>query len=82
MHYAVQEKSNDIIKLLLNSGAYVNVEDDNGNTPLWRAVFDYDGDKEIIKTLLKYGANKQHSNKHGVSIKELVEESGDLNELF
>ena len=45
----------DLVKLLLENGADVNVRDDDGNTPLTNALSN--GDKEMMKLLLKYGAD-------------------------
>ena len=63
--------------MLLKAGAKVDVQDNNGNTPLGRAVFDARGRTGMVKLLLKHGADRHHKNKHGVSPSELVKTFGD-----
>ena len=73
-HFAVQECNYEIVKLFLESGATVDIEDSYGNTPLGRALFnvrDQEGGK-VIKLLLKYGANKYKKNKSDVSPYDLA----------
>jgi len=78
LHYAVQENSKEIVKLLLEKDAVVDQLDENGNSPLWRAVFDFNGDFKVIKILVNAGANVNLVNMHGVSIKELAEGNNEL----
>jgi ankyrin repeat protein len=80
LHFSVQEGSSEIAEKLLKCGCRVDPEDENGNTPLWRAVFDFNGDLKVIQALLNHGANKGHKNKHGVSIKELVQDDKRLSQ--
>lgn len=72
LHMASQEYHVPIAELLLASGAPVDAEDQNGNTPLSRAVFASRGRGEMITLLLRYGADKAHKNKHGVSPSDLA----------
>jgi ankyrin repeat protein len=53
----------DIVKLLLNRGADVNLVGRYGNTPLTLAA--RDGHAEILQLLLDRGANVHHVNKMG-----------------
>lgn len=52
LHYACSKKQTEIVKLLLNNGAKVNIRDDQGSYPLHRAVSG--GDEKIVLLLLKH----------------------------
>jgi ankyrin repeat protein len=67
MGLAVFMKSKEIFDLLLKRKVDVNLEDENGNPPLFDAVFKYDGDDYFIKQLLKADADPNKENLHGVS---------------
>ena len=74
LHLAVLKKSKDIFDVLLRKGADVNVQDGNGNVPLFNAVFVYSGDDGyFIETLISNGARVDIINNHGVSPKILAE---------
>lgn len=66
LHYAAQEHNPDMASLLIEVGkASVDMEDNHGNTPLWRAVFNSQGRGDLISILLHSGAKKDHRNKYG-----------------
>ncbi len=67
LHFAAQECSDTMVKMLVNAGANLELRDKYGNTPLWRAVSNYRGDTEVISTLLEAGANPDAENKSGIS---------------
>jgi len=67
LHYAAQNYLVDIALFLLEHKASVDVKDSYGNTPLFRAVFNSKGRGEMIKLLLRFGADKNLKNNHGVS---------------
>jgi ankyrin repeat protein len=67
LYYAVDAGNISIIELLLRNGANVDIKDIYGITPLYRAVFNCEGDGSIIKLLLNYGADKYLKNNFGVS---------------
>ncbi|KAK3956678.1 hypothetical protein QBC32DRAFT_366801 [Pseudoneurospora amorphoporcata] len=50
---------------LLDAGANINYTDNDGDTPLTMAA--WAGDSELVKVLLKRGANPLHVTKRGVS---------------
>ena len=57
-------------KLLLSYNCDIELADDEGNSPLLAAIFDYRGEdelKEIITLLLNNGADLDHKNNHGIS---------------
>ena len=55
-----------LIKLLLEKKAQVNVQDDNGYTPLHQAV-GASNSLEIVQLLLKYGADVNAKNNNGAT---------------
>ena len=76
LHYAAQDGLYDIAEFLIISGAEIDVKDDYGNTPLSNAVYNSDvGNSEnVIKLLLKKGADKYLKNNYGVSPYSLANE--------
>ncbi len=66
LHAAVWTNHEEIVRLLLSSGARIDARDRNGNTPLHLAVMRGDSHIEIIKILLDSGA-KQFNNKLNLS---------------
>lgn len=63
LHLAAQEYNVKAVKLLLENSAEVDPVNIHGNTPLFTAVFNSKGRSEVIKLLLKYGANPEKANK-------------------
>ena len=75
LHYAAQDHSLDIARLLVDAGAAIDAQDAEGNTPLWRAVMNaYHGDA-LIEFLKDLGANPEIENNHGISPKDLEDDS-------
>jgi ankyrin repeat protein len=72
LHFASQARSAEVVALLLESGAEVDAVDGQGNTPLWRAVFNYRGDPQVLSALLAAGADVDRVNAHGVSPRQLA----------
>ncbi len=64
LHFAAQ-KNLEIVKLLLESGAKVNVRDVRGMTPLMIAVSLDSADPEIIRVLLNAGSDPSIASKDG-----------------
>ena len=80
LHLAVLKKSKDVFDILLKKGADVNVQDGNGNPPLFNAVFVYDDDDGyFIETLIANGALVDLMNNYGVSPKGLAETIANYN---
>lgn len=65
LHYAVHSRRSDIVKLLLENGAVVDIGNHQGDTPLHKASSILGGTKGVIKTLLKNGANPNAKNNEG-----------------
>jgi len=72
LHFAARSRSAEAIELLVSHGATVDIADSYGNTPLWRAVFNYRGDGGAVSTLLRLGADSHFKNKHGNSPADLA----------
>lgn len=52
----------DVVKLLLDRGAKVNVENISGKTPVFHCSFSYS--VELLNLLVKYGADIKHTDKY------------------
>ena len=72
LYLSVQYQLKGIFELLLNHNADIDMQNANGNTPLWEAVMQYKGDGFFIEHLLKNGANPDIENNNGVSPKLLA----------
>ena len=72
LYLSVQYQLKGIFELLLNHNADIDMQNANGNTPLWEAVMQYKGDGFFIEHLLKNGANPDIENNNGVSPKSLA----------
>lgn len=73
LHFAVQKNNLPIVKNLIKHGAIIDCVDRNGNTPLWRGIFD-NVDENLILFLLKSGADEKKKNYHEVSPLDLLEQ--------
>ena len=64
--------------------ARVDLKDSNGNTALFRAVFNSKGEGTIIKQLLASGSDPDQKNNHGVSPRILADTIGnyDVKQYF
>jgi ankyrin repeat protein len=60
LHIACRENNSEIAKILIESGAEVNVVDNEGWTPLMRAALN--GNREIVKLLIQKGASANNLN--------------------
>ena len=76
LHYAAQNNHVEVARRLLQGGAQIDIRDKNGNTPLWRAMFAYQGDDAILKSLRAANANVDAKNNHGVSPRDLAATRG------
>ena len=48
LHFVAQDFQLEAARLLLNANAKVDIQDEYGNSPLWRAVFNSQGRGEVI----------------------------------
>lgn len=66
LHVALmKEKTLEIIQDILKYGADINVADADGNTAIFKVLYNPHDNFEIIKELLRYGASTKISNKFG-----------------
>jgi len=72
LHFAAQYQSVSAVKTLIKFGAEVDLKNNNGNTPLYRAVFCFKEDLGVVKLLLDHGANPDLENKRGESPRSLA----------
>ena len=63
MMWAAWESRDDIVRLLLEAGATVNLRDYQGDTALHKAV--RSGNSDAIPILLQFGADPDLRNKDG-----------------
>lgn len=76
LHFAAQDNKVDIVNILLNAGAKIDVVDNFGNTPLWRSIMSFNGNSETINFLLAHNANPKIKNYTGVSAENLAMKLG------
>ncbi|MDR2232309.1 MAG: ankyrin repeat domain-containing protein [Tannerella sp.] len=75
LHFAVQENNLYIVDYLLKKEVDFDIVDINGNTPLWRALFNQKKiDNNIIISLLEAGADLNKHNNHGVAPLKFIKE--------
>jgi ankyrin repeat protein len=73
LHLAGQQSHIEVARLLVTAGAPVNARDSYGNTPLWRAVFAFQGgEPELIRLLLDAGADPEEKNNSERSPRDLA----------
>lgn len=73
LHYTAQVNSPLILEALLAAHPPVDLQDQYGNTPLWRATFDSKGIGDSIRLLLEAGADPHLKNYSGVSPYDLAQ---------
>jgi ankyrin repeat protein len=54
LHYAAMYRDVKLVKILIKSGATIDLQDTDGQTPLWIAAAN--GDVAVVKILIKSGA--------------------------
>jgi ankyrin repeat protein len=67
LHFAAQAESAAVAELLIAAGGNLEIRDSFGNTVLWRAVFNYRGNGQVITLLRSSRADPCASNHSGVS---------------
>jgi uncharacterized protein len=85
LHFAAQSNLPDLVKLLIEKGADINAQDDYGNTRLLNALSSFNGQsKDIIIELINAGADKDITNKSGISAYQFAMKvtNHDLNQFF
>jgi ankyrin repeat protein len=75
LHLCVYKKDLDLVKILLELNAEIEIQDKYGNTPLMRAIGIYRGEVEVyemIKFLIKNGASLEKKNFHDINPKQHI----------
>lgn len=73
LHLACQQGGLDVARALVAAGAPVDAQDGYGNTPLWRAVFAFQGgDPALIRLLLDAGADPDRKNNSDRSPRDMA----------
>ena len=77
LHLIAETMEIDIAKSLLDKGADVDIRDAWGNTPVMRALSEYDRDDfkddAMVKLFFEYGASKDAVNHYGVGVQKMLE---------
>ncbi len=79
LHFACQENNIELVELLIERGAELEIRDVYGNTPLIRAVSSFRGNGEVIDYLLSKGADMNVKNDYGHSAIEWAKNVGNYN---
>ena len=85
LHFAAQGFNEEAILFLLKNKANPNLQNNDGNTPLWVALFNCEGQKtKIFDEFLKYGADPKIKNHSDISPLDLAESVAnvDLKKYF
>ena len=84
LHFASIHRQFKIAELLIENKVEINLRDNNGNNPLFDAIFNCQGNTDLVILLINSGANYLTVNSHGVSPKELAEtiSNFDITQLF
>lgn len=72
LHFVAQANDKALAILLIDARANPNLQDGNGNTALFRAVFSYRSEAEVVSVLLEAGASPDIKNAAGVSPRTLA----------
>jgi ankyrin repeat protein len=65
LHLAAQQGNLEVAAALLDAGARVDPVNKYGNSPLFAAVFAYQGRGELIELLQRHGADQNRANASG-----------------
>lgn len=75
LSYAALKSNPEVVSLLLNKGAQVNVKIDFQDALMYAAM---GGNVEIIELLLTSGANPMNENRDGKCARDLAKDKGNL----
>ena len=72
LHFAAFCDNEVAAEILLDAGANISSKDTQGNTPIWRSVMKNGAASKCYNIFLKYGANINEKNNHGVSAADIM----------
>ncbi|MGB4776012.1 MAG: ankyrin repeat domain-containing protein [Daejeonella sp.] len=83
LHFAGQNKNEEVAKILIEYGADLELRDIHGNTPIFTAIFNSKYDFRLVKLYVKHGASLDNLNKYQKTPRQLAEiiAGFDLNSL-
>lgn len=84
LHFAAQGRNVEMIRLLLDHHADHTVKENHGNTALFVAVMNSQGEGDVIRALLECGANPDEKNNYDVTPRALANTIAnyDLKQFF
>lgn len=74
LHFAVQSNTYDVVKVLLDKGANVDIQDKFGNTPLFKSATE-NTDLKITQVLIHSGADIHVMNTFGYSPMHFIQKN-------
>ncbi|MGB7323883.1 MAG: ankyrin repeat domain-containing protein [Rubripirellula sp.] len=78
LHYAIEYEQYELAEKIISADAkVVHVPDNDGNTPLWAAVFNAGSSVKFVELLLKNEASAKTTNRAGRSPSDLATKLGD-----
>ena len=77
LHSAASQGFLEQVKMLLAAGAWVNVQNNVGDTPLLAMAFYANPNLTVVRLLIKHGANVTLTNAKGYTAPDLAERSGN-----
>lgn len=76
LHYLAHYPNVNILSLIKGKELKTNLKDKHGNTALWAAILNANGNYEYIQFLIEHGANPESLNKVNRSPKWLANDIG------
>jgi len=78
LHYAIEYKLPGVAEMMLEKNPkVVGIADKFGNEPLWTAAFNAGGNYELVRLLLRYGADPDHRNNVNLSPRDIPKRKRD-----
>ncbi len=77
LHYAAVYGNVEIAQLMLQEGASVGIADQHGNEALWTAALAGKGNSRMIQLLVAHGADVNHKNNAGRTVRDFAKQSRD-----
>lgn len=75
-HFTVSRRRHDVMRLLLEHGAEINTLDDEGLTPIFTAIVNFNGsqgDVDMVEFLLSKGADPSITSMNGAALHQCLE---------